>query len=56
METHVLQRARDTGWETALSGERMKLVRLCAQITNDAGVAEDLAQETLVKALLHGHE
>lgn len=35
---------------TALSGERARLVRLCARMTGNARVAEDLAQETLFEA------
>jgi RNA polymerase sigma factor (sigma-70 family) len=52
----VLQGANETGWEAALAGERTSLVRLCAQLTGDAEAAEDLAHETLVKALRHSHE
>lgn len=33
-----------------LTAERSRLVRLCAHLTGDAGVAEDLAQETLAEA------
>ena len=33
-----------------LSAERARLVRLCARLTGDAAVAEDLAQETLFEA------
>ena len=35
---------------SALAGERARLVRLCAQMTGDVAVAEDLAQETLLEA------
>jgi RNA polymerase sigma factor (sigma-70 family) len=49
----VLYGVEESGWEVALSGERTSLVRLWAQITGDAEAAEDLAQETLVKALRH---
>lgn len=34
----------------ALSGERARLVRLCARLAGNARVAEDLAQETLFEA------
>jgi RNA polymerase sigma-70 factor (ECF subfamily) len=34
----------------ALSSERPRLVRLCVRLTDNARVAEDLAQETLVEA------
>lgn len=34
----------------ALSGERARLVRLCARLTGNAQVAEDLAQEALFEA------
>ncbi len=34
-------------------GERMRLVRLCAVLTGDREVAEDLAQETLLEAWRH---
>jgi RNA polymerase sigma factor (sigma-70 family) len=33
-----------------LAAERPRLVRLCARLTGDPGVAEDLAQETLLEA------
>jgi RNA polymerase sigma-70 factor (ECF subfamily) len=36
--------------------ERARLVRLCAQLTGDSISAEDLAQETLVRAWQHGHQ
>lgn len=35
--------------------ERMQLVRLCATLTGDTEVAEDLAQETLLEAWRHKH-
>ena len=34
----------------ALSGERPRLVRLCARLTDNSSAAEDLAQETLFEA------
>jgi DNA-directed RNA polymerase specialized sigma24 family protein len=39
--------------ETSLGLERARLVRLCAKITGDGIIAEDLAQETLLEAWLH---
>jgi RNA polymerase sigma factor (sigma-70 family) len=36
--------------------ERARLVRLCARLTGDPDVAEDLAQETLVEAWRHMHK
>lgn len=36
-----------------LESERRRLVRLCASITGDAAIAEDLAQETLLEAWRH---
>ncbi len=35
--------------------ERSRLVRLCASITRDGDIAEDLAQETLLEAWRHEH-
>ena len=37
-------------FETALAGQRARLVRLCAWFTGSSQAAEDLAQETLVAA------
>jgi RNA polymerase sigma factor (sigma-70 family) len=37
-------------FETLLVEERARLVRLCARLTGNSGVAEDLAQETLLEA------
>jgi RNA polymerase sigma-70 factor (ECF subfamily) len=49
METVV-----ETGvWE---GSERARLVRLCAAISGDREVAEDLAQETLLEAWRHRHK
>ena len=42
--------------ETVLPAERARLVRLCAAITSNGDVAEDLAQETLLEAWRHLHE
>src|SRR5579859_7787283 len=39
--------------ETSLALERARLVRLCAKITGDCIIAEDLAQETLLEAWRH---
>ncbi len=39
-----------------LDSERRRLVRLCASITGDQAVAEDLAQETLLEAWRHRHK
>lgn len=39
--------------ETSLALERARLVRLCAKITGDRIIAEDLAQETLLEAWRH---
>ncbi|HYK84301.1 MAG TPA: sigma factor, partial [Ktedonobacteraceae bacterium] len=38
------------GLEEALAGERTRLVRLCAALTGNIDVAEDLAQEVLLEA------
>ncbi len=38
------------GLEEALAGERTRLVRLCAALTGNVDVAEDLAQEVLLEA------
>lgn len=37
-------------FETMLADERARLVRFCARLTGKPGVAEDLAQETLLEA------
>ena len=42
--------------EAVLPAERTRLVRLCATITGDTDIAEDLAQETLLEAWRHIHE
>jgi RNA polymerase sigma-70 factor (ECF subfamily) len=39
------------GSARSLADERLRLIRLCAQLTGDAGAAEDLAQEALLVAL-----
>ena len=39
--------------EASLSLERSRLVGLCARITGDVDIAEDLAQETLLEAWRH---
>lgn len=38
------------------ASERARLVRLCARLTGDPDVAEDLAQETLFEAWRHAHK
>src|SRR5438067_13220890 len=49
MEKHILE-----GTSNFVSlDERVRLVRLCASITGNADVAEDLAQETLLEAWRH---
>lgn len=52
-----MQRFRnpDPGEEASAPSERTRLVRLCARITGDTEVAEDLAQETLLEAWRHEH-
>jgi RNA polymerase sigma factor (sigma-70 family) len=42
--------------EAVLPAERTRLVRLCAIITGNTDIAEDLAQETLLEAWRHIHE
>ena len=44
---------RSKSFETILSLERTRLVRLCARFTGDSNTAEDLAQETLLEAWQH---
>src|SRR5579875_2014568 len=44
------------GLEVSLSLERSRLVGLCAAMTGNADVAEDLAQETLLEAWRHIEE
>jgi RNA polymerase sigma-70 factor (ECF subfamily) len=39
--------------EELILAERARLVRLCARLTGDSQVAEDLAHETLIEAWLH---
>lgn len=41
-------------WDVVLPHERARLVRLCAHLTHDVEAAEDVAQETLVRAWRHG--
>lgn len=40
----------EPSFEQALAGERARLVAFCAHLTGNPGVAEDLAQETLLEA------
>jgi len=42
--------------ETVLPTERARLVQLCATITGNGDVAEDMAQETLLEAWRHLHK
>jgi RNA polymerase sigma factor (sigma-70 family) len=42
--------------EAMLPAERARIVRLCARITGNMDVAEDLAQETMLEAWRHIHE
>lgn len=42
--------------EAVLPSERARIVRLCARITGNMDVAEDLAQETMLEAWRHIHE
>ena len=44
---------RSKSFETILSLERTRLVRLCARFIGDSNVAEDLAQEALLEAWRH---
>ncbi len=44
---------RSKSFETILSLERTRLVRLCTRFTGDSNIAEDLAQETLLEAWQH---
>jgi RNA polymerase sigma-70 factor (ECF subfamily) len=53
METSAEVRAPD--W-LSLDMERAQLIRLCTHLTGDPVAAEDLAQETLVRAWQHGHQ
>ena len=41
--------------EAAIMAQRSRLVRLCAQLTDNSDDAEDLAQETLLEAWRHLH-
>ncbi len=52
MEKHTI----DISGSFISSQEWARLVRLCATITNNRDVAEDLAQETVLEALRHKHE
>jgi RNA polymerase sigma factor (sigma-70 family) len=42
--------------QTDSDGERDRLVRLCYRLTGDPEAAEDLAQETFVRAWQHAHQ
>lgn len=52
----TMQETSLTCGETSLFTHRQQLVRLCAQLTGDAMLAEDLAQETLLIAWQNGHQ
>jgi RNA polymerase sigma factor (sigma-70 family) len=41
---------------TSTDAERARLVRLCARLTHDTAVAEDLAQETLLEGWRNAHK
>ena len=43
-------------FEATLAAERPRLVALCASMTGDRRIAEDLAQETLIEAWRHWHD
>lgn len=43
-------------WGAALQRERARLVHLCLHLTHDQEAAEDLAQETLLKAWVNLHQ
>ncbi len=45
-----------SGLDVSLSLERSRLVGLCARLTGNADIAEDLAQETLLEAWRHLNE
>ena len=46
----ALESPTDASFGTALSDERTRLLRLCARLTGNPAVAEDLVQETLFEA------
>jgi RNA polymerase sigma-70 factor (ECF subfamily) len=46
----------ETSFDTLLAGERSRLVGFCAHLTGNPGVAEDLAQETLLEAWRNQHK
>lgn len=50
METPIQNLPDRLTFEIALGDERERLIRLCARLTGNAAVAEDLAQDTLVEA------
>jgi RNA polymerase sigma factor (sigma-70 family) len=46
----VAQEKPDISFDLLLATERTRLVRFCARLTGNPGVAEDMAQETLLEA------
>ncbi len=46
----ILSQASHDAFATLLAEERARLVRFCTRLTGNPGVAEDLAQETLLEA------
>ncbi len=52
-QSTIHDRAPEFALETVLPAERARLVRLCARLSGDRSVAEDLAQETLIEAWRH---
>lgn len=46
----IISQSPDDAFEMLLAEERARLIRLCARLTGNPGVAEDLAQETLLEA------
>jgi len=46
----IISQSPGGAFETLLAEERTRLVRLCARLAGNPGVAEDLAQETLLEA------
>ena len=55
-KSDMISQSPDGAFETLLAEERARLVRLCARLTGNPGVAEDLAQETLLEAWRNQHK